>query len=207
MLDRGRTVVNRSRGGDQAAAALVTQWFGTANQVTLSTKIETLLTSILTGCVGVCYMGNGVQAAGAYCESGLRQTAVQLSNFPTGTEVGFAQPGGGRAIGFFNRFFPGNTAVARRTTAHTPTATALGCSRAGAVVHELSHVFLNTLDVVLPTATCAHLNMAPPAQGAPTIKAYAPKACTALAATRPDLAMDNADTYRLFCEDAQVMVG
>jgi hypothetical protein len=75
------------------------------------------------------------------------------------------------------------------------------------VIHELSHVFLNTLDQKLADSTYIRLQMAVPGQGGHRHDAYGPKACSALAATEPDLALMNADTYRLFCEDAQVLLG
>lgn len=58
----------------------------------------------------------------------------------------------------------------------------------GTIIHELSHMVLNTDDV---DATSI---------GVPGLKCYGPLLCQMLAAERPDLAMRNADSYRHFAE-------
>ena len=124
------------------------------------------------------------------------------------TEFGFAAPGGRRILGFQNKFFDVNSTVVRRTQLHTiATAGGLECSRAGAVVHELSHVFLDTKDEKLPNAAYLVLGRAVPTGSTGRHDSYGPFACAGLAQAAPDIALTNADTYRLFCEDAQVQYG
>ena len=74
------------------------------------------------------------------------------------------------------------------------------------MLHELTHRYIKTLDHPMPDEAYISLGATPPI--ASTTRevarhlAYGPRYCNVLAQTRPDIAITNADNYRLFCEDA-----
>lgn len=87
------------------------------------------------------------------------------------------------------------------TQAHDPANGTMNVTVGGAIVHELTHLALKTLDQTLPNAVYGYLKMPIPANGN-NAQALGPKGCAALTVVAPDLAIENADSYRLFCEDA-----
>lgn len=101
-------------------------------------------------------------------------------------------------VGLTSLFFADGIAMRNEPHAKTTKPKPLGFTYGGAILHELTHNVLNTIDVVLPPEVFTHLNKTV-AQG---VKSYGTNACRALAHVAPDLAITNADSYRIFCEDA-----
>ena len=208
LLQQGINVIRRARGHETAADNLISRWFGTSNRVDLEMKITRLLNGMLTEYVGLCYLGPGLEAAEGYLEYGPNTTLTALKSAMGGTEVGFASPENRRIVGLKARFFNVNSAAVRRSDLHsTNVGGVLEGTRAGALVHELSHVFLRTNDEKLPNAAYVSINRPTPATDGDRHFAYGPLACGGLAKTAPNLSLTNADSYRLFCEDAQVFAG
>jgi hypothetical protein len=208
MLDYGRTVVRQARGNETSAANLVRRWFGTSDMVTIENNLNRIMNGMLTEYVGICYLGPGLAAADGYKEYGPNVVLGDLKDGMGGTEVGFAAPVDRRIIGFHGSFFEATTAAVRRSVLHDTTARrVLECTRGGGIVHELSHVFLKTKDHKIPNSVYSLLGLPAPASEGTRASGYGPRACAALAQTSPDLALTNADCYRLFCEDAQILLG
>ncbi|HMD18991.1 MAG TPA: hypothetical protein VKH40_01645 [Alloacidobacterium sp.] len=118
------------------------------------------------------------------------------------TEVGWSSPHGcaHNTIGFTTTFFiPTETAI-RRNTLHNHQHTRMGTTRGGAILHELTHRYAQTSDEILPAETFARLGRIFEAN----VKCYNPYSCWALAQSAPAQTVTNADSYRVFCEDAWV---
>lgn len=78
-------------------------------------------------------------------------------------------------------------------------------TRGGAIVHELTHNALSTADETCTPNIVANLS----ARGKNNHfeDCYGTDICTALAVVDQNRALNNADNYRLFCEDAQYFMG
>lgn len=90
--------------------------------------------------------------------------------------------------------------VAMRTEPHSMDNQKLGFTFGGALLHELTHNVLNTADVDAADEVYEHLEKPLP-QGQ-RAKCYGTRGCRALAAVDANSARNNADSYRVFCEDA-----
>ena len=85
---------------------------------------------------------------------------------------------------------------------------AMEISRGGAILHECTHLFAETHDVPLGTipdwgTLLGRVGvMQPTKKSNLSEKAYGPQICSEVARLSGASAAKNADSYRLFCEDA-----
>jgi len=181
-----------------ASRTFFERYFGTGGGMQYE-RVRKVLRKIQKGMwhssVGIAYQGMGVPANEQYREtSGSLGVPVALKQ--NLDEWGWSREG--RCIGFGVSFFLPDQTVIERTTPHTVETLNMEVSRGGAVLHELSHYYAKTADEIVPAAAFHHLGRAPEGN----VQAYSPKVCWALAQTNPDQAVNNADSYRSFCEDA-----
>jgi hypothetical protein len=195
-----------ARYGDvPACIALVRKWFGAGDINAVLEVLAQTLRGTGTHLVGVCYQGSGAAAAGGW-PIRLKERAgnVQAEDATvSGPEWGWSAPTSAQhqAIGFGAKLFNENTRL-RMVRAHDVTSPHLSITRGGAFAHELTHRFAQTIDVKVPDAVYRGLQRPVPAPGAARASGYGPLTCAGLGAHAPELAITNADNYRLFCEDA-----
>jgi hypothetical protein len=200
-----QTAMWARHGGDAACTALVRKWFGTGDIDAVVEVLAQTLRGTATYLVGVCYQGLGAAVAAGWPlklkerAGGMHAEEAGIS----GPEWGWSAPRGAQhqAIGFGSKLFNDNTRL-RMVRAHDVTSREMGVTRGGAFAHELTHRFAQTVDVDVPNAVYVGLGRAVPASEAARAKGYGPFTCAGLGAHAPDLAVTNADNYRLFCEDA-----
>jgi len=183
-------------------ARIAERYFGAAQLPTLLRNLRTLRNHMSNGTVGICYQGRGLADAPDYQELGPEVRAATMTYTPNSSEWGWASPQAGNHnnIGFGAKFYIlADTAISRQTE-HDTTRFDMEVTRGGAIVHELTHRYLRTADETVPAETFVTLQR-PPRQG---VKAYGPRVCWALAQSNPALAITNADSYRVFCEDIRV---
>lgn len=189
-------------GAPTPEARIADRYFGTANIPTVLRNLRTLRDQMSHNTVGICYQGAGLAGAPNYDEFGPEVHEARMTHNPNSTEWGWASPQSGNHnnIGFASKFYVlADTAISRRTE-HDTNRFDMEVTRGGAIVHELTHRYLRTADETVPPQTFQVLQRAP-LQG---VKAYGPRVCWALAQSSPNLAVTNADSYRLFCEDIKV---
>jgi hypothetical protein len=179
--------------------AVFDRWFG-ANRVQVVATIATTLGGMQQRCTGLSYAGLRV---------GANPYRIVEMGFNGDGDINYAVPraefGSGHSrfpgyLQFETKFFNPAKTSAQRITAHTPQGLEMEVSRGGAVVHEATHLFARTEDVTVAQAVFNHLNI----QAIPGQKGYGPKACEGMAQVQRDGAVRNADSYRLFCEDANL---
>ena len=76
-------------------------------------------------------------------------------------------------------------------------------SRGGAVLHEATHLYAGTRDIVLNNAVYTKLGLTPPTDSTKREKGYGSLNCFAIVKEDPGSARENADSYRIFCEAAK----
>jgi len=203
MLDAGISVMGRAVGGHTTAADLARRWFGTTAPRALHERLQALRLAVGTSRIGIGYHGTGALNPGKYIEEGSGVIATTLAQLDS--EWGFASPSHAahNNLGFGARFFnPGETAISRSEVHTISVRGVMEVTRGGAIVHELSHRYLRTDDQEVPNEVYEFADRPIPAPGVSRAKGYGPFTCFALAFKRPELAANNADNFRLFCEDA-----
>lgn len=188
-------------------ANLFRRWFGNASTEVVLQALRSTLTGLTSQCTGVGYANRTTQGN------------------PLGlTEGGFAGDGGASSVGpdgawgtaktgkphmcLGTKFFSETDTHGQPTRLHVlDDLSIMEVSRGGAVLHEATHLFALTNDMPLANikdgVIFARLQVAQPlTQKAQASKAYGPKVCHALAQVSGADAAKNADSYRLFCEDA-----
>ena len=189
--------------GTTFASELLDRYFGGRhNLAAVSNTLTTIQNGMRHDTIGISYEGNGAGINVRYEELREGFDATVLRPTLNRLEVGWSSPHAGphNTIGFGAAFFiPTETAI-RRNTLHDHTRTRMGTTRGGAILHELSHRYAQTSDEILPAATFTYLRRA--FQGG--VKCYNPYSCWALAQSAPAQTVTNADSYRVFCEDAWV---
>ena len=185
---------------------LVRRWFGTSDDRDMrATKkaalriIDTIIDGMASKPVMVCYRGTRVEDGFELKENG----GSRGETVSTETGWGWSSPQANThsSIGWGRNFFDANTSN-QPTELRDPSPDAtdkMMVTRAGAVIHELSHRFAKTKDVKLTEDVYHHLKKDVPAQ---RHIAYGARGAQALAKVNPELAVTNADNYRMFCEDA-----
>jgi hypothetical protein len=181
---------------------VLSRYFGNSRALAVYEKLQRLKNDMSANTCGITYQGNGLSrniGDAPYQELGPQRELTTLQYQVATTEWGWATPGEvHNTIGYNARFFlPADTAI-KRYRLHNVTVGAMAVSRGGAIVHELTHRYLDTKDIVIPLAILHQIGRGS-ADGA---RAYGPYACCALGKFAPAEALKNADTYRVFCEDA-----
>ncbi len=210
MLSNARITAGAARyANDKACKEIFTKWFGKNDPLAVVQTIERTIAGVLTKQCGVCYQGARVATMGNWAiklveKAHLTSASEVIHNT---AEFGWSAPLGANdeAIGFTDQFF--NETLFRRLGPHDVNSTEMGVTRAGAMVHELTHRFARTADTHVGPSVAGRIALIMKNKGrgqtvSPTLKAYSPLVCWALAEAAPDLALNNADNYRLFCEDA-----
>jgi hypothetical protein len=218
MIDAGLDFARRATQAGQAKR-IAKQWFGTTPAATITQQLTVIQTGMTGMKMGICYQGLGA-AANQPQPADYLEIAFKPNRFKVEIETkewGWAAPplSPSHRIGVGIKFFNENTEPEVHQ-AHTLEKGSMEVSRGGAVLHELTHRFAHTLDHPVPNETYKYLEKPAPIQvekvdeqnrvvladNKPRHAAYGPRMCHALAQSRPDLAITNADNYRLFCEDA-----
>lgn len=185
------------------ARTLLEKWFGMAAPAAVEAKLMQVLAGANAKLIGICYEGNNASGGGRW-PIRLRELAggFAAAEVHASSAWGWSAPQAAMhlAIGFGPDFFNDKTRKSL-VRAHDPTLNEMEVTRGGAVAHELTHALGRTLDVDAPDAVYLHLDLPLPEPGK-RVKAYGCLVCAALGAVAPDLAITNADNYRLFCEDA-----
>jgi hypothetical protein len=204
LLNVGIQAIHTAR-VDHAAATpqstLLTRYFSRPQLAGVLQNLMQIRNGWRHNTVGITYHANGLAQNSRYQEYGPDVHPAVLTVRPNSSEWGWASPQGGthNNIGFGDLFFILNETAIRRRVLHShQTPGVMEVTRGGAIVHELSHRYVRTADVEIPAATFTYLNR--PFQA--VRKGYGPYSCWALGQSAPDLAVNNADSYRLFCEDA-----
>lgn len=204
MLIFAKRTAVRARNADGASRALVRKWFGDADVDAIVKRLGDTLRGVGTTLVGVCYQGRHVSDG-----AGWPIRMFELASAPQGKQVdvgdgwGWAAPQAvtQRTIGFCPSFFNEKTRKCM-VREHDPRSTEMGVTRGGGIVHELTHLLAETRDERVPDAVYGHCGRQPPGDESKRAQGYGPLTCSGLGAVAPELAVNNADNYRLFCEDA-----
>jgi hypothetical protein len=217
MIDAGLDFAGRATQPGQAKR-ITDRWFGTTPAATITQQLTVVKTDMTAKKMGLCYQGLGA-AANKPQPVQYKEIAYKPGSGPVlieEKEWGWAPPKGTtHRIGFGIKFFNENTEP-EVNQAHTLGKGVMEVSRGGAVLHELTHRFIFTKDHRVPNEAYYYLEKPAPIQvekvdhqnvvslvdNRARHEAYGPRMCNALAQSRPDLAISNADNYRLFCEDA-----
>jgi hypothetical protein len=200
MIAAGLQVVNLAN-APGATQNLFVKWFGVgSSRDAVRQKLLQTQQGLTTSRVGLAYNGVNVANAGGYREKAPDTNASVVA--PNAQEWGYASPQASthNNVGLCSRFFStGETAVGLGRMHSTTLAAGMEITRGGALVHELTHRYAHTEDKSLSDACYRRANKpVPPTRN----KGYGPYTCHIVARADPALAVDNADTYRLFCEDA-----
>ncbi len=189
------------RAGTTVESTLLTRYFSRPRVGGVLRNLMNIRNGMRHSTIGITYQASGLLQSSGYREYGPQVTAERLTVDPKSSEWGWASPQGAmhNNMGFGDRFFIFNETAIRRRALHSyQTPGVMEVTRGGAIVHELSHRYARTDDVGLLEATFTYVNR--PFQAGR--KGYGPFTCWALAQSAPELAVTNADSYRLFCEDA-----
>jgi len=187
---------------DTKSANITARWFGRDGWDVVRNNLETTRQAMDGRFVGLCYRGTGAGVANGYQESGVGQ-GPQKSNLSAEINDWAYSHETAHAIGLCVKFFDQNLVVAKRNSLHDISKTGMRPSRGGAMVHELTHQYAKTLDQEVPDETYEYLQKAAPGDGA-RAQGYGAYTCSALAKSAIMLTKTNADSYRLFCEDALI---
>jgi hypothetical protein len=219
----GITVATRARMDGSQAAACVRRWFGRTPGSEVAQRLKQLRDKMATENTPITYQGQGL--ADNLKEPKLKEL-VDIGNQEAAPRIGGEVGWGALArqrIGFTGEYFKFNT----RQLQSLQNIDDLGLgvvTRGGAIVHEMTHVHLATKDtdvfashgkaVVEQLLTRIPnrkfvVTEAPAAEGGFNSKVngkealgYGPRLCRFLAELSPEKALENADSYRLFCEEA-----
>lgn len=202
MLQAGIRVATAAANGGNAQTVLA-RWFAAADHARVKQKLEETLLGAQGNRIGICYHGNGAAANVAEYQEESNSTYKSRIGV-VNDEWGYASPEAcaHNNIGYGPKFFDrGQTRAAMDLPHDVTRPLRLDVTRGGGIVHELTHRYGKTKDEPIPTATYLFLNR--PQTG--TAKGYGPYACHALAQSAPATALTNADSYRLFCEEAVLL--
>lgn len=203
--------IQHEKAENGASREIFMRYFGVLDRNTGMQKLQTvqetlrkIQNAMRSRYVGFSYQGMGVPPGTKYKEAGIgnggsTQVLAQQDKW------GDSNPA---CIGLAVKFFlPDQTAIGRNKQ-HNVQRVEHGVSRAGALVHELSHHYAGTQDRKLPddSIKCLFETGWVKAVDPENNIAYGPTACWALARSSQfsHYSLDNADSYRCFCEDASV---
>lgn len=182
------------------AKPLVVKWFGAldAAQTTRAIKVfDAVSNGVDTNSFLFTYLGAGLRRNDSY-EEGRREWGVLK---PSQDGWGFCENG---TLAVTAKFFEaGQTAVAPQRV--DGNAVASKVTRGGAILHELTHKFSQTVDFAYDVQVffnARQRGLGVPGEMPQDRRTYGPVLCTALAARNPEHAITNADNYRLFAEEA-----
>ena len=203
MINWGIIVAANAHNHSPHSKALFTTWFGNNLEIEVFWKLRQMLDDMALNTVPITYQGLGAATNTSF---GNQKYQEKINNAGHAVELtvdaqnwGWANEAA-RTLGFGVKYFNDQTRI-RQTQQHAKTSREMEVTRGGAMVHELSHRILRTIDADVPNGVYAHLGRPNPLPGK-RAKGYGPYTCAALAEVAPQLALDNADNYRLFCEDA-----
>lgn len=192
---------------DERAVRLYQRWFGAADSEAVRIKLHQTLQGLTQRRTSLGYAGKNA-AGNTYRlhEYGMNAGGngigpVKCDNSP------WAYTNQSAYIDYIvlcSKFFDGGNTSRQRTEFHECTLEAgMEVSRGGTILHEATHRFARTNDEKASDAVYQYLNKE--LGGRARADGYGPFVCAAMAAADPDKAMTNADSYRLFCEDAYVL--
>ena len=196
---------------DNACRALVTKWFGAGNPLKVVRVLEDVCIGANTRLCGICYEGHGV---GEMARWRVKLQENSYNQFPRVVnynlqDYGWSAPTSAmhQSIGFTHKFFDQHC-KGTMLRPHITQTLEMNCTRGGAMLHEMTHRFARTEDVTVPRPLIARINANLLAAGitvrtvSDPLLGYGPPVCAMLASEAPELALNNADSYRLFAEDA-----
>lgn len=206
-----------SKSGELGQASLIRLWFGEVSNTQFRQIFDVLsgtLRGFETQLIRLHYCGSGINFGEQFAEEG------QLTWVNTKPEWGSASRRDQNQIDLGAKYFmPSKTTgprtqeipiIEKKSIPFDPTTQAASegsnknmyVSRGGALLHEATHLYGETLDVEVPDSVYAGFGKPLPAEGVSREKGYGPATCSTLARVDPSLAIKNADNYRLFCEAA-----
>jgi hypothetical protein len=188
-----------------AARDLYTKWFGTGSRDVVRQVLERTRNGMTASRVGLAYNGASVSNTTNYNEEAPTNSASLVTANPD--EWGYASPVGSshNNVGLGAKFFNALQTMTNLTTMHATTSKEMEVTRGGALLHELTHRYAKTEDEACSDAVYTRAGKTAPAAGKTRAKGYGPYTCHILGQVEPALAVNNADTYRLFCEDARLL--
>ncbi|VWX56000.1 hypothetical protein VARIO8X_110070 [Burkholderiales bacterium 8X] len=199
------------RDSESRSSACYRRWFGDATPsrtAAVGQVLQRVYSGLQQACVSVSCMHRvtddltivekGVSAGGGTVSAKVTNAAVWGTAWHRG---GFLCLG--------SNFFDPLLSSRLRTTIHrTARGSGLEISRGGAILHEATHLFGNTDDLELVKVPDFFADPEfEEGKKNPDAAAYGPWICARVADLAPHLAVDNADSFRLFCEDAFARVG
>jgi len=183
-----------------AHRAIFARWFGNSATQAAIDVLNLTLNGLENECTGVGYAGPHAQGNLLDLQEVGFAGDGRASDVKPGPAWGTAQGSIPGYICLESKFFDDAATSGLRSVAHTTTG-GMEVSRGGAVLHEATHLFGKTADVRLDDQVFTQLNIVREAKHADE-KAYGPKVCAAFAIAQAVDTVRNADSYRLFCEDA-----
>lgn len=207
------THVGHARNNLDIYSDLVRLWFGSAPGVAEEArrKLNLTLTNLRDKCLCFSYGGSNVRAGTKHQEigfggAGAKGVAKAIED-ETWAYVYSTRSDATRVV-FCKMFFdPKKTKISLKEkdiAGMMKDSLEMYVTRGGTLLHEATHKFAGTADVLLSDAVYQHAGFRlPSVSGLARVKAYGPKYCRALARAEPESALNNADTYRLFCEHAK----
>jgi hypothetical protein len=209
QLRWGINVAVRANIDGGAAAETLRRWFGSTSSQIVSDRLKVIERDISQKSVGMCYQGPNASGNNDPDHSYQECKGNVLSEVsPDYSVIAWAAPADHNYIGFCVSYFSDTKAHMLET--HNPDLIKGGIiTQGGAVVHELSHRYLSTID----TESCGvdrpdYYHSVAKIAGKnplPNFSAYGAALCSRLAKNAPNAALNNADNYRLFCEDASIV--
>ena len=193
-------VAVRAASNQRADQDLVRKWFGASSPAALHRKLKQLHDGMTTRRVGITYQGPGVARNTGNRRYQELTDPGAAEDLQEDARWGW-QSTGIRKIGVCRKFFNDQTRQ-NLPRLHATSSREMEVTRGGALVHELTHRYLDTEDVEVPNSVYAFLGRPAPGPGQDRALGYGPFTCHGLASVEPALALKNADSYRLFCEDA-----
>jgi hypothetical protein len=190
---------------------MLRMWFGDTPGVAehVKKKLRRTLAGLQSTYLALRYAGKNVKAASELREKGCSSSGAigaVVTKKGWGDAKSETDPNGIRlCLDFFD---PASTKLAleQQIAAIDPTENsteAMQISRGGALLHEATHLFAGTRDEYLKDEVYLKLGHQPPKTGEGRSQGYGPITCFTLAKVDPANAINNADSYRIFCEVAK----
>ncbi|TKC88745.1 hypothetical protein FAZ69_13415 [Trinickia terrae] len=211
-------VTGPSQMGIDIYADLVRIWFGSAPGTAEKVRdaLHKTLSGLKTRYIRLGYGGKNVRAVGAntFKEAGFGDGGAKVGNISAiGNGIFAYAPS--KSSGVTDQFVLGKLFFDSQHTTIGLTnqivaiddEEKMDVTRSGAVVHEATHMYAGTIDVPLSDAVYDSCGWEHPGVKDKRKLAYGAQRCLSLAKSTPtnaaQSALDNADTYRIFCELAK----
>jgi hypothetical protein len=191
---------------DTRADNLYRRWFGDSLRTSVQAVLDRVKVGLASTAVGLAYSGE--KAAVDSCD-------IEEEGFAGDGRVAGVHAGDGWGVGKYQipviglerKFFSAQETTGPRSELHgLRREDGMQVSRGGAVLHECTHVFANTVDAYCNDAVYQQAGLLVPT-GGNRAQGYGPFTCSAMAIADAASALTNADSYRLYCEDAAVLLG